>query len=159
MTEPTSVTKEILSLLEYWEPRLKSLPEGTLTQFCNSQNRTIKQILGHLIDSTSNNIHRIIHLQYQQSPLIFPNYATFGNNDKWIAIQDYQSEDWETMICLWKCSLLHLCHVITKADPSRLENIWISGPDKTITLREMILDFPRHLKLHLTEISDLINKK
>ncbi len=157
MTEPSAITSEILSLLEVWEPRLKSLPEETLTQFRNSQNRTVKQILGHLIDSTSNNIHRVVHLQYQQSPLIFPNYATFGNNDRWIAIQDYQSEDWETMVCLWKYSLLHFCHVVTKVDPSRLENVWISDPGKTITLREMIIDFPRHLKLHLTEINDLIN--
>ena len=62
------------------------------------------------------------------------------------------------MINLWKYSLLHFCHVVKNADQGSLENVWISGPDKTITLREMILDFPPHLKLHLTEISDLIKK-
>jgi len=158
MKESLSITSEILSLVKDWEPKLSSLPQEIITQRRNSQNRTIKQILGHLIDSTSNNTHRIVHLQYQTSPLIFPNYATFGNNDRWIAIQDYQDEDWLAMIQLWKYSLLHICHVIKNVNEDKLENKWISGPDKTITLKSMIVDFPGHLKLHISEISDLINK-
>jgi hypothetical protein len=125
----------------------------------NSQNRTIKQILGHLIDSTSNNIHRVVHLQYQPSPLTFPNYASLGNNDRWIAIQDYQNEDWTAMIRLWKYSLLHFCHVIKNVNDDKLGSEWISGPGKTITLETMIVDFNRHLKLHLSEIDELINKE
>ncbi len=159
MKESTAITKEILQLIKDWEPRLASLPTETITQRRNKQDRTIKQILGHLIDSTSNNTHRIVHLQYQKSPFSFPNYATFGNNDRWIAIQNYQNEDWDTMIRLWKYTLIHLCHVIKNVNDSKLENEWISGPDKNITLRTMIVDFPIHLKLHLTEINELINNK
>jgi len=157
MKETSGMTSEILCLIEEWDRKLSSLPNETITELRNSQNRTIKQILGHLIDSTSNNTHRVVHLQYQQSPFSFPNYATFGNNDRWIEIQDYQSEDWLNMIQLWKYSLLHFCHVINNVNDDKLENEWISGPDKNITLRTMIVDFPRHLKLHLNEINELIN--
>lgn len=159
MIETSGITKEVLSFIEDWEPRLASLPNKTITQYRNNQNRTIKQILGHLIDSTSNNTHRVVHLQYQPSPFVFPNYATFGNNDRWIAIQDYQNEDWQAMIQLWKYSLLHFCHVIKNVNEDKLENEWIAGPNKTITLKSMIIDFPRHLKLHLSEINYLINNK
>jgi hypothetical protein len=89
----------------------------------------------------------------------FSNYATFGNNDRWIAIQDYQNEDWTNMIQLWKFSLLHFCHVIKNIDDDKLLNEWIAGPDKTISLKTMIVDFPRHLKLHISEINDLINTR
>ena len=157
MVNTSEITSEITSLTEEWYPRLSSLQEEVITKRRNSQNRKIKQILGHTIDSTSNNIHRIVHLQYQQSPLIFPNYATFGNNDRWIAIQDYQNEDWTNLVELWKYSLLHLCHVIRNVDNTRLKNEWIAGPGETATLEEMINDFTRHLKLHLSEINDLIN--
>jgi hypothetical protein len=159
MIETAIITKEILSLIEGWESKLASLPGEIITERRNSQNRTIKQILGHLIDSTSNNTHRVVHLQYQSSPFSFPNYATFGNNDRWIAIQDYQNEDWLNMIHLWKYSLLHFCHVIKNVSNDKLDNEWIAGPDKTITLKTMIIDFPRHLKLHLNEINDLIEQK
>jgi hypothetical protein len=159
MKETSKITSEIVSLVEVWEPKLVSLSPEILTLRRNKQNRTIKQILGHLIDSTSNNTHRVVHLQYQPGPFSFPNYATFGNNDRWIAIQGYQNEDWTSMIGLWKYSLMHFCHVIKNVNDGKLENEWISGPDQKITLKSMILDFPRHLKLHLSEISELINKE
>ena len=159
MKETSVITTEILLLIKEWETKLALLPNKTITEFRNSQNRTIKQILGHLIDSTSNNTHRVVHLQYQKSPFLFPNYATFGNNDRWIAIQNYQNEDWNNMIQLWKYSLLHFCHLINNVKDDNLENEWISGPDKNITLKTMIVDFPRHLKLHISEINDLINSK
>lgn len=159
MKEASAITTEIRSLTEDWEPRLRQLSDEIITQRRNKQQRTIKQILGHLIDSTSNNTHRVVHLQYQDSPFSFPNYATFGNNDRWIAIQDYQHEDWNNIIQLWKYSLFHFCHVINNLNDDKLENEWISGPEKNITLRSMIIDFPRHLKLHLNEINDLINTK
>jgi hypothetical protein len=159
MKEASQITSEIYSLLETWENKLNGLPDDSIMKRRNSQNRTIKQILGHLIDSTSNNIHRVVHLQYQPSPLTFPNYASLGNNDRWIAIQDYQNEDWTAMIRLWKYSLLHFCHVIKNVNDDKLGSEWISGPGKTITLETMIVDFNRHLKLHLSEIDELINKE
>lgn len=156
MKEIETIVLEIISLIEIWEPKLSPLDDSVLNLRRNSQKRTIKQILGHLIDSTSNNTHRVVHLQYQKSPFEFPNYATFGNNDRWIAIQNYQNEKWCNMILLWKYSLLHFCHVINNTDNSKLENEWISGPNQRITLRTMIIDFPGHLKLHLSEIDELI---
>ncbi|MGD0342734.1 MAG: DinB family protein [Bacteroidales bacterium] len=159
MKEASEIASEISFLIETWENKLQGVPDETIMQRRNSQNRTIKQIIGHLIDSTSNNIHRVVHLQYQPSPLTFPNYATFGNNDRWIAIQDYQNENWTVMIRLWKYSLLHFCHVIKNVNDAKLENEWISGPDKKITLKAMIVDFNRHLKLHLTEIDELLKKE
>lgn len=159
MKETFEISIEIKSIINVWEPRLAPLTAAIITERRNGQNRNIKQILGHLIDSTSNNTHRVVHLQYQKSPFSFPNYATFGNNDRWIAIQDYQNEDWNNMIQLWKYSLLHFCHVINSINDDKLENEWIAGPERNITLRAMIIDFLPHLKLHLKEIDDLINVK
>jgi hypothetical protein len=159
MKEIDSVSNEIISLVNDWEPVLISLPEDIISQRRNSQDRTIKQIVGHIIDSSSNNTHRIVHLQYQTPPLIFPNYATLGNNDRWIAIQDYQNEDWVTLVQLWKYSLMHISHVIKNVRAEKMNNEWISGPGKKVTMKMMIVDFPRHLKLHLSEIEELINKE
>lgn len=159
MKEFKSIQKELKDMLSEWESILTDLPDVIISQRRNKQDRNIKQIVGHLIDSVSNNIHRIVHLQYQSSPLIFPNYATFGNNDKWIAIQNYQNEEWITLVQLWKYSLLHICHIIENVNVDKLKNEWIAGAHQNVTLEEMILDFPHHLKLHLSEINDLINKE
>lgn len=157
MDEFSKNNKELLALLEEWEPRLLQLPEDVITQRRNSQNRTIKQIVGHLIDSASNNTHRIIHLQYQNSPLIFPDYANLGNNNRWIAIQNYQEEAWQDLVRLWQCSNRHIIHVINNVNPEKLDNEWITALGDKVSLKTMIIDYLRHVKLHLNEIEELMD--
>ncbi len=152
------ITQGLLNLIEEWEPKLLGISNDIITERRNSQNRTIKQIVGHMIDSASNNIHRIVHLQYQKSPLKFPNYATNGNNDRWIAIQNYQDEDWNNMVNLWKYCNWHIVHVIKNVDSSKLENQWYYSEERLISLKEGIIDYLRHFKLHLDEIDELIKK-
>jgi hypothetical protein len=156
MNEFEEINKELIKLIDEWEPLLSHIPKDILTERKNRQNRTIKQILGHMIDSASNNTHRIIHLQYQASPLIFPDYANFGNNDKWIAIQNYQNENWDNLIQLWKYSNLHIVHVIRNVSKDKLDNTWINALNEPISLKSMIIDYLRHFKLHLNEIDNLI---
>lgn len=147
----------ILQLLETWEPRLLCLPEEIISLRKNSQNRSIRQILGHLVDSASNNTHRIIHLQYREDPCAFPNYATHGNNDRWISIQDYQHEDWQNLVRLWKYTNLHLVHVIRNVDITKLKNQWQSSDTELISLRQNIEGYLPHFELHLVEIEVLIS--
>ena len=151
------VTEGLLILINEWEPKLLGLPDSVITRRRNSQNRTIKQIVGHMIDSASNNTHRIVHMQYQKSPLRFPNYATDGNNDRWIAIQNYQEEDWKLIVSMWKYSNLHIVHVIGNVDASKLDNQWHYNEEKLISLKDGIVDYLQHFKLHLGEIEKLIN--
>jgi hypothetical protein len=151
--------RNILQLLEEWEPRLLALSEDIISGRKNSQNRSIRQILGHLFDSASNNTHRMIHLQYRENPMSFPNYATNGNNDRWIAIQDYQHENWYNLIQLWKYANLHLVHVIRNVDLAKLDNQWQSSETKLISLRENIEGYLPHFELHLREMEELINFK
>ena len=150
--------REILRLIDEWEPKLAALPNDVITNRRNKQNRNIKQILGHVVDSASNNTHRIIHLQYQPSPLIFPDYANFGNNDRWIAIQNYQTENWNDLVQLWKYSNRHIVHLMNHVDTDKLDNEWISATGEKVSLKAMMLDYLRHFKLHLDEINELINQ-
>jgi hypothetical protein len=41
----------------------------------------------------------------------------------------------------------------------KLNNVWISGTNEEVSLEAMVVDFPRHFKLHLNEIDELINKE
>ncbi len=158
VTEFTSISNELIALINEWEKILSSLSDEIIARRRNSQNRTIKQIVGHMIDSATNNTHRTVHLQYQESPFHFPNYATFGNNDRWISIQNYQEENWNDLIQLWKYSNLHFAYIIQNIDAEKLHNEWVASAEKNISLKNMVSDFPRHFKLHLDEINELINR-
>lgn len=148
---------DLEALLRIWEPRLLALSEKQIAEKRNSQQRNIRQILGHMADSATNNTHRIIHLHYQPSPLRFPDYAHFGNNDRWIAIQHYEQEDWIQLVHYWKYLNLHLIHLVRNADLNKLSEIWISATGEKISMEEMIRDYPRHFILHLNEIEDLLH--
>jgi len=152
------ICNELTVLISTWERTLLSQPEKIITSRKNSQNRSIRQIVGHMVDSASNNIHRVIHMHYQSSPIKYPDYANLGNNDRWIAIQNYQEEDWNDLVGLWVSLNRHMVHLIKQVDVSKLDQYWISALNEPVTLREMIADYPRHFKLHLDEISALINQ-
>ena len=149
---------DTIKLIKELEEILKNININIISKKRNSQNRTIKQILGHLCDSASNNTHRIIHLQYQESPLTFPDYANFGVNDKWIAIQDYNNYEWNDLINLCKYTNIHIANVIKKIDSSKLQNKWIAGTGVQYSLEEMIVDYPLHFKIHFDEIVELIEQ-
>lgn len=151
----SNVTNGINQYIDKWEQKLINLPVETITQKRNKQNRTIKQILGHLIDSAANNHQRMIRLQYNVK-LVFPDYQQ--DNDLWIALQDYQNEDWFTIIQLWKYYNLHMIQVIKSVDQTKLDNSWQSFEDITVTLRQMIEGYLGHIELHLNEIQELIDK-
>jgi hypothetical protein len=151
----SNVTNGLLRYIDTWEQKLIDLPVETITQKRNKQNRTIKQILGHLIDSAANNHQRMVRLQYNEK-LTFPDYQQ--DNDLWIALQDYQNEDWYTIIQLWKYYNLHMIQVIKSVDQSKLKNSWQSFEDITVTLQQMIEGYLGHIDLHLGEIQELIDK-
>ena len=146
----------LLQLLDEWVPRLLALPDDVITTRPNNESWTIKETLGHLIDSASNNTHRIIHLQYQPTPLIFPDYANLGNNDRWVDIQDYQTENWGDLVHLWKYINKHIVHIIRRVDLNKLDNEWLTALGNKVSLRTMIVDYLRHVELHLSEISEIL---
>ena len=112
-------TDEIKAIVDEWTEKLLALPEDVITERRNHQNRTIKQLLGHLVDSASNNHQRMIRLQYNDN-LVFPDYTQ--DNDRWIAIQNYQDADWENLVQLWKSFNLHMIYLIKSIDKSKLNN-------------------------------------
>jgi len=145
---------EIETIIDEWEPKLSALHENVITERTNHQNRTTKQLLGHLIDSASNNHQRMVRLQYNDT-LTFPDYTQ--DNDRWIAIQDYQHSDWKNLVLLWKSFNLHIIHLIKSIDTSNLNYYWTDYEGTKVTLEDMIKGYPWHLNLHINDINELIN--
>lgn len=152
----SDIADRIEKLIFSWEVRLLQLSMETRTERFNQQNRSIKQIIGHMIDSACNNHQRIVRLQYNET-LEFPDYRP--QNDTWIKVQHYQTEDWSLMINLWKYYNLHLCHLFLNVDENCLANSWTDADGVQVSLREMMEGYLVHFELHLYEIEDLIKQK
>ena len=58
------VIDRINEVIDRETPLLLSLSEEQVSVKRNHQNRTVKKLVGHLIDSASNNHQRMVRLQY-----------------------------------------------------------------------------------------------
>lgn len=153
----TSITQGIQEVVEREEQILQNLSNEIILAKRNKQDRTVKQILGHLIDSASNNHQRMVRLQYIDTQLDFPDYRQ--DNDRWISIQRYQSADWNNLIQLWKFYNLHIIHIINTVNISTLANYWHDFEGAKVTLKDMIEGYLSHLHLHINEIHELIEQR
>jgi hypothetical protein len=134
--------------------RFRDLPLETIEARPNPGNWSVKEIVGHLIDSASNNHQRFIRLQIVDG-LVFPDYAQ--DNDAWVSIQTYQEAPWDDLLALWRYFNLHLARVIRTVDEERIDHLWIVDEDTSIALGDLIIDYLRHLQDHLQQIGERID--
>ena len=67
-----------------------------------------REIIGHLIDSASNNHQRFVRAQFSDD-LVFAGYEQEG----WVRVQNYQGEDWAELVQLWKLYNQHILHLMS----------------------------------------------
>lgn len=117
-----------------------------------------REIIGHLIDSATNNHQRFVRAQFKDD-LVFPGYE----QEQWVSSQKYSDEPWPDLIALWRAYNLHLLHVVSvipenvltqPRDKHSLDQIAFKTVDQSApaTLEYLIRDYLDHLKHHLDQI-------
>lgn len=117
-----------------------------------------KQVLGHLVDSASNNHGRFMRAQFTNE-LVFPGYE----QERWVEVQRYADAPWAPLIALWREFNLHLARVIenTPAEVARaprakhnLHQIaWRAvAEDQPATLDDFMRDYIDHMEHHLAQL-------
>ena len=110
---------------------------------------TLKEMVGHLIDSASNNHQRFIRLQLSEE-LILPGY----NPEDWRRVSRANDLDYRFLIDFWKQYNLFLLHLIQNVDPKTLDHYWVVNSEKK-SLKFLIEDYFRHIQWHV----DLFNQR
>ncbi|MBA3647448.1 MAG: GNAT family N-acetyltransferase [Chitinophagales bacterium] len=106
-----------------------------------------KQILGHLIDSASNNHQRFVRAQYTNK-LISPRYM----QEEWVTLQNYQHQNIEQLISLWFAYNMQLAWVIENMHYEMLKIPCIVGDENPVTLQFLVEDYISHLLHHSSQI-------
>jgi hypothetical protein len=113
-----------------------------------------KEIIGHLIDSASNNHQRFVRLQIQER-LVLPGYGP--DNTRWVAIEHYNEMRFSDLLSLWRTYNILIEQIIRTADPEKLQNYWDRGESRT-TLMDLMIDYLRHLKEHTASLTGILEK-
>lgn len=141
--------QQSISRLEYLTetiPEIISKIEDEIFSKKHSANKwSKKQIIGHLIDSATNNHQRFIRGQFEENPEI-----KYDQN-KWNEYNFYQEIEKEQIISFWKVYNKQLIEIIKRIPKENLiREIKIN--DKNLTLEFLIIDYVVHLEYHLKQI-------
>lgn len=128
-------------------PRLLTISENESSAQPASGKWSKKEILGHLIDSASNNHQRFVRAQLSNEVRL-PDYE----QETWVKVQGYQTETWESLVQLWGSYNTHLLHLLSIVPEEKLHNRCFIGEKEPVTLEFLIRDYIRHLKHHLAQI-------
>ena len=113
---------------------------------------SIKEIVGHLVDSAANNHQRFVRAQ-EGKELTFPGYE----QDGWVRSQDYQNQGWLDLVDLWALYNRHLAHLIRRIPAAALEAPCRIGGASSVTLGFLLEDYVVHLRHHLRQIKERHN--
>ena len=133
-------------LLENIPQLLSSIKEEEFSMKINATKWSKREILGHLIDSASNNHQRFIRVQYEHIPTI-----TYDQN-KWNELSYYQDLSKGHLISLWAIYNRHLYEIVNRIPEEHLLKESNVGKDKNVTLQYIIDDYVVHLEHHLKQI-------
>jgi hypothetical protein len=142
-----TVANKLRTLVREAKPRLLSLGELKVAEKPYSEKWSLKETLGHLIDSACNNHQRFVRMQ------LAPDIGPFSyEQEKWNKIQGYQLEPWADLVELWTLYNAHLAHLIEHVDPGSLNHTCDVGSSRPTTLRFIMEDYVRHVQHHLDQI-------
>ena len=149
---------ELRGAIEKFTPMLEKMSEEATRQRPGPGKWCPREIIGHLIDSASNNHQRFVRALFQED-LVFPGYA----QDAWVSAQQYREAPWRELLALWGSFNLHIARLMEAAPAEQRlkprvrhnldELAWRAVPrNEPATLDYFMSDYVAHLKHHLGQI-------
>jgi DinB superfamily len=144
---PTQLAREFRSQIGEIRAALIALPPACADARFRRDGWTGREILGHLLDSASNNRHRFV-LATIQGTYAGPKYA----QDDWVAVHRYAHQPWETLLDWWLAQHELLAALVDAIPEDRLQASCMIGEDGPVTLRFLIEDYISHQRHHLAQL-------
>jgi len=141
------IALQFREIIDKAKPQFLQIPEARASAKPLPEKWSLKEIVGHMLDSAANNLQRFVRMQ-QSADIGKFSY----DQEHWVASQHYQEESWQALVELWHSYNAHLAHVIEHVDPKTLGHICDMGYAKPATLKFVIEDYVRHIQHHIDQI-------
>jgi hypothetical protein len=142
----TSSISGLESIINVVPQQLQRIPESEFGYKPSPGKWSKKEIIGHLIDSATNNHHRFIRIQYEDRPVL--SY----DQDRWNILSAYGDMDSNHLINFWQLYNRHLLHIIRQIPKENLNQTGLLKSGEELTLAFYINDYVKHIEHHLKEM-------
>ena len=142
-----AIAAGLLQTVESAVPKLLSMSDADASRPSAPGKWAPKQVIGHLIDSASNNHQRFVRGQIS-SMQVFLGYE----QEQWVRIQHYQTARWNDLIDLWRAYNMHQLHVAECMSEEGQHAVCRVGTGAEVTLAELFVDYVAHLDHHLRKM-------
>jgi hypothetical protein len=142
-----SVGYDLWQIVNEVEPDLKRISDVDAFARSHPTKWSKKEILGHLVDSASNNHQRFVR-GVEGKGGAFPGY----NQDLLVKLQHTNEVEWPVLIALWWSYNRFLAHVLSMFPAEAAEYSCTIGDGKPVTLLFIASDYVEHLKHHINQI-------
>lgn len=105
-----------------------------------------QEILGHLIDSATNNHQRFIRVQFEEVP-----YIRY-DQDQWVKHNHYNELPMKHVVDLWSLYHKHLLEVMKRIPAENLSRFCNTGGENPDRLEFLVNDYVVHQEHHLKQI-------
>ena len=126
---------------------LASVPESLADVPWREGGWTRKQIVGHLLDSATNNRQRFVRAS-TGGAYFGPNYG----QDEWVAAHGYAEQSWGTLLAWWETEHAILTAVVDRIPEDRLETQCTLDESAPVSLRWLIEDYVEHQRWHVKQV-------
>lgn len=127
-------------------PLLRLLDEAALSAKPAPGKWSKKEVLGHLVDSATNNHHRFIRGQFEDTPRI-----TY-DQDAWNAHSYYNQIESGQLILFWECYNRQLLALLSHMPQHLLTRTVDTGEDASQTIAFLVEDYVTHMEHHLRQV-------
>ncbi len=141
------IAKDLEAVIDKHLPALKSMGESTFANKPSPAKWSKKEVIGHLIDSAQSNIRRFVIAQYEDTPSIV------YNQDKWVAICNYQQWNSNDLIDLWYLLNRQISEILKNTSSATAQRQ--CGSPELHTIKWLADDYIKHLKHHLYQVLEL----
>ena len=147
---PAKIADGIKKTVEDFAMRFENFDDAKASQKLKPDKWSRKEILGHLIDSASNNHQRFVRAQYMKELNGF-SYEQI----EWVKIQQYGSRTWKELLTFWESYNFHLSHIIGLMQIESLNVPYKLGSGEQVTIGYIVVDYLGHMQHHLRQIEQM----
>ncbi len=142
-----TIANELESFIEQHTASILQIPEEIFLHKLTPAKWSKKEIIGHLIDSAHSNIRRFIVAQYEDNPTIV------YNQEKWVAINNYQQWNNNQLIRLWYLLNNQVVEILKNTSAEIAGRTCFTNESQTV--QWLAADYIKHLRHHIHQVLDL----